>query len=102
MTAPSARQLTILEQARRDVRDALRYTRLQWGTEQRSRYRVRLNRAMRSLLDHPDLGVPRPDLFEGCRSLPAEQHVVFYRVAEDRVVVRVLHVRQDAVGKVTR
>jgi toxin ParE1/3/4 len=95
------RHLTLKPRARQDLRDALLFTRERWGAAQLSRYRVRLYEAMRTLIDYPELGQSRDDLFLGCRSLRVEQHMIFYRLTEtDIVVVRVLHVRQDAVGKV--
>ena len=95
------RRLTLKPQAQEDVREALHYTHQQWGAEQRSRYRVRLYETMRKLLDFPELGQPRDDLFPGCRSLRAEQHVIFYQITEGEIIVgRVLHVRQEAAGKV--
>ncbi|MEA2524608.1 MAG: toxin ParE1/3/4 [Thermomicrobiales bacterium] len=56
---------------------------------------------MRTLLDYPELGKPRDDLFPGCRNLLVERHIIFYRVTDDEIVVsRLLHVRQDATGNV--
>lgn len=98
----SARRLrrTLKPRAQDDVRDALHDTRQQWGADQRRRYRDRLYGVMRQLLDFPELGQARDDLFPGCRGLRAKHHVIFYRIAEDEIVVgRVLHVRQDATGK---
>jgi toxin ParE1/3/4 len=83
------------------VREILRYTARQWGPRQRARYPAQLHHAMRPLLDFPERGWPRDEYFPGCRGLPVEQHVVFYRLTDDEVVVvRVLHGSQDAVGKV--
>lgn len=57
---------------------------------------------MRSLLDYPELGPSRNDLFLGCRSLATEEHVIFYRVIGDEIIVgRVLHDSQQPAGKVT-
>ena len=85
----------------RTRQDALLYTCEQWGEEQRRRYRARLYDGMRRLVDYPELGPARDDLYPGCRSFHIEQHVIFYEVTETEIVVgRVLHVRQDAAGKV--
>ena len=57
---------------------------------------------MRALLDHPELGMPRDDLFRGCRGRTVERHVVYYRITDDEIIVgRVLHSGQDPSGKVT-
>jgi toxin ParE1/3/4 len=101
MSARSRRRLTIREAAKRDIDDALLCTRTRWGIDQRRRYRARLYQAMRSLLDYPELGASRDDLFPGCRNLPVEHHVVFYHVVDDEIVVgRILHTSQDPTGKV--
>lgn len=95
------RRLTITPDARQDIRDVLRYTRERWGTEQQRRYRAHLYEEMRKLVRFPELGQPRDDLFVGCRMLPVEQHIVFYRMVEnDAVVGRVLHVRRNALSQV--
>lgn len=102
MSAPS-RQLTLTSRAREDVRQALLFTRHRWGEQQRRRYRLSLGAAMRRLLDYPDLGQPRDDLYPGCQAFNVGRHVIFYRQTEEEVIIgRVLHVRQEAQGKVTR
>jgi toxin ParE1/3/4 len=94
--------LIITPDARADINGIRLYTQQRWGIDQRRRYGARLRQAMRSLLDHPELGPARDDLYPGCRGLLVEQHVVFYRIADDQIVVgRVLHTSQDPAGKVT-
>jgi toxin ParE1/3/4 len=94
-------RLTLKPRARLDVRNALLYTRERRGAEQRSRYRARLYEGMHRLLDFPELGEQRDDVFPGCRTLRVDQHIVFYRIAEREIVVsRVLHFRQNAIGQV--
>jgi toxin ParE1/3/4 len=47
--------------------------------------------------DYPLVGQARDNLFPGCRSVQAEQHVIYYYQSETEiVVVRILHGRQDA------
>jgi toxin ParE1/3/4 len=97
----SNRRLRLLDQARADVREILRFTARHWGSRQRARYSAQLHQAMNSLLDYPERGRTRDEYFPGCRGLPVEQHVVFYHLTDDEViVVRVLHGNQDAAGKV--
>jgi len=56
---------------------------------------------MANLIEFPELGQPRDDLFPGCRQRRVEQHVLFYPLTEEKVIVdRVLHVRQEAAGRV--
>jgi toxin ParE1/3/4 len=102
MSARSRRRLTIREAAKRDIDDILVYTRTRWGVDQRRRYGAQLKKAIRSLLDYPELGPPRNDLFPGCRNLPLEHHVVYYHLDGDEIVIgRVLHSSQDPTGKVS-
>jgi toxin ParE1/3/4 len=97
----SIHKLQLTEDARADLRDIRRSTAQRWGVQQRDAYYAKLIKAMRSLLDYPELGPLRDDLYLGCRSLAAEQHVIFYRVIGDEIVVgRVLHGSQEPVGKV--
>jgi len=95
------KRLAITVSAKRDIDDALLYTQRRWGTEQRRRYRVQLYQAMRSLNDFPERGQARNEYYLGCRCLPVEQHVVFYYLTDDTIVIdRVLHANQDAAGKI--
>ncbi len=42
---------------------------------------------MRSLLDHPELGTARDDLFPGCQNLLVQQHLVFYSITDDEILI---------------
>jgi toxin ParE1/3/4 len=95
----SGRKLRLTADARADIRSILRYTARQWGIRQRDIYHAALLEGMDKLLRHPALGEERTDLFDGCRALRVEHHLLFYRIAETGIVVgRVLHVRQMATG----
>ncbi len=95
------RRIVLKPQARDDLHGALLQTRRQWGAGQRVRYKSLLYEAMRGLVDYPERGRTRDELFRGCRSLPAGEHVLYYHVTDDEaVIVRVLHGRQDAEAKV--
>ena len=50
------------------------------------------------------IGQSRDDLFAGCREIHVEQHLIYLHLVESGTleVVRILHQRQDAGGKVTR
>ncbi len=98
---PSRRRLHLTADAQADLRSILRYTARQWDIRQRDIYRGHLDEGMNTLLEFPDRGHERDDLYPGCRALRVKQHVLYYRLTETHVIVgRVLHVRQDAVGKV--
>jgi toxin ParE1/3/4 len=101
MSVPRRRRIIIEETARLDIQDILLYTREHWGIEQRHRYRRQLSNAMHALIDHPERGRPRDEYFPGCRSIVMEQHVIFYRLTNEEIIIgRVLHHSQDASGKV--
>jgi toxin ParE1/3/4 len=96
-------RLVVDENAQADLQDALVFTQLRWGVEQRRTYRAQLYRAMRSLLDFPELGPARFDIFPGCRVLPVGEHVIYYRLENEQneiVVGRLLHRSRDPYGKV--
>ena len=83
------------------MRAALLYTREQWGAEARARYKATIYGSMRELIDFPKIGIARDELYAGSRSRLAGQHVIYYHVAEDQiVVVRLLHGHQDPASKV--
>jgi len=101
MSARKRFRLTIRAAAAHDIEDILIHTGDQWGSGQRRRYRSDLRRGMRSLLDYPEIGPERFDLFQGCRSLVVKRHVIFYAATDAEVIVlRVLHESQDPSGKV--
>src|SRR5215212_9466438 len=97
----SDRKLRVTADARADVRSILRYTAQQWGIQQRDIYHSQLYEGMNNLLRYPEFGEARDDLFEGCRALRVEHHMIHYRVTDKEIVVgRVLHVRQDATSTI--
>ena len=85
-------------QAERDYENILLYTERTWGEEQSATYQASIAQALSALRDHPQAGRPRDDLFPGCRSIRAEQHVIYFHQprAGEIKVLRILHHRQDA------
>jgi toxin ParE1/3/4 len=74
------------------------YTAQQWGSAQGESYSEEIDRALAELGEHPHVGRPRDDVRPGLRSLRVEQHVIYYRVDADSVIVlRVLHRKMDAI-----
>jgi len=91
------RRLILAPEAKRDLRDILLYTGRRWDTDQRSRYKAKLDHALRDLIQFPARGPSRDDISTGLRGLPVEAHVIFYRVDEQAItVVRILHGAMDA------
>jgi toxin ParE1/3/4 len=82
--------------ARRDVRTIPRYSRQMWGEAQRNAYRRALDEAFETLATYPLVGQAREDLRPGLRSLPVRQHLIFYRVGPQTVmVIRKLQAQMD-------
>ena len=89
--------------ARRDLRSVALYTLRVWGIERQASYRAALEGAFTMLREYPGSGRPRDDLFPGCRSIQAQQHVIYYNQPDATTIVvqRILHSRQDASAAVT-
>ncbi len=92
----TSRQLTLAPAAKTDLKDIYQHGLRQWGQAQSDSYLETLKNKLWSLTEQPLMGTERPELLPGIRSLPIESHILFYRVASDRVeIIRVLHGRQD-------
>ncbi len=91
-----AHQLVIAPAAKADLKDIYQYGLRQWGQAQSDSYLENLKDLFWSLTEQPLMGVERPELLPGARSLPVESHTLFYRVSTNTVeIIRVLHGRQD-------
>ncbi len=102
----SARKLAVRlsREADRDVLDILLYTRRTWGKTHQSAYRAVIYQALDMLSRHSQAGRPRDHLFPGCRSIQAEQNIIYFHQprAGEIEVLRILHHhhRQDANAEV--
>ena len=96
----SAIQLT--PQADRDYENILLYTERTWGEKHSATYSASIAQALTALRDHPRASRPQDDLFPGCRSIQAEQHVIYFHQPGpgEIEVLRILHHRQDASAEV--
>ena len=96
----SSRRLDLTDAAEQDIRGILRSTRSRWGDRRANAYERQLTDALEQLLRYPQLGRRADHFASDLRVHTVGQHVVFYR-AIDRVVtvVRLLHVRMDAVSE---
>ena len=93
----SGRRLEFTARARRDIRSLLRYSLETCGAKSRDEYARALDEATLHLVDYPEMGYARPDLFTGARALTVEHHIVYYRVESGTIrIVRVLHEKSDA------
>ena len=91
-----AHQLVIAPAAKTDLKEIYQYGLRHWGQAKSDSYLVKLKAHFWSLTRQALIGVERPELLPGIRSLVVESHTLFYRVTADRVeIIRVLHGRQD-------
>lgn len=91
-----AHQLVIASAVKADLKETYRYGLRQWGQAQSDSYLENMKDQFWLLTEQPLLGVERPELLPGTRSLVIESHALFYRVTTDKVeIIRVLHGRQD-------
>ncbi|WP_127477545.1 type II toxin-antitoxin system RelE/ParE family toxin [Sulfurivermis fontis] len=89
-------QLVIAPTAINDLKDIYQYGLRQWGQAQSESYLSTIKNQFWLLTQHPLMGTERPELLPGARSLPIENHTLFYRVIANKVeIIRVLHGRQD-------
>jgi toxin ParE1/3/4 len=71
----------------------------EWGLVRAEKYILGLHRTFQVLTDFPDLGRDASNLRPGYRTMETASHSVFYRKAENVVlIVRVLHQRMDFRG----
>lgn len=95
------RPLSLTGRALKDMAGIVAYTDRTWGETQADIYEDELNSVFELIQTSPEMSRERPELFAGCRSRPAEQHVIYFRIREDVISVhRVLHHKQDPTGKV--
>ena len=85
---PSSRRVRLTSEARDDLRELLQYSLQRWGATQRDEYKVLIRRSLRDLAEFPGIGRSRDDLAPGLRSHPVGQHIVFYRVTGNTLLVR--------------
>jgi len=95
MSSPN--RVVLLTPDAQDDLEAIRlYTRQEWGEQQEAIYQAALLQAFATLGENPALGRPRRDLASDLHAYLVRQHVVYYRTAQDAVIViRILHGRTD-------
>ncbi|MEE9493089.1 MAG: type II toxin-antitoxin system RelE/ParE family toxin [Gammaproteobacteria bacterium] len=91
-----AHQLVIAPATKNDLKSIYHYGLRQWGQAQSVNYMAAIKDQFWSLTEHPLMGIERPELLPYTRSLPIQNHILFYRVTDNRIeVIRILHSRQD-------
>jgi toxin ParE1/3/4 len=90
-------RLVVSEEAAVDLDDILAYSVREWGAAQGVDYVRAINEAFGKLTAGTLSGTRADDLAPGLRRLVAGSHVVWFRVADDQLlVIRVLHQSRDA------
>jgi len=93
---PSDHRLVLTAEAESHIAGIWQSVAETWGEGQAEDYTNMVLEKLLHLTHFPFLGRSRPDLSAELRSLVMGQHVAFYRVTLDAVIVRrVLHSRQD-------
>jgi toxin ParE1/3/4 len=94
------RKLRLTDEAESDLADILTYTLTRWGESQMYAYSEMIFDTLHQLLDFPERGISRSALQHELRSCPIGEHIAFYRIADNEIVVRrILHSRQKATRK---
>lgn len=76
--------------------DIWQYAFERWGVEQADVYLDAIDRGIRQLVDHPEVGAKRDEVRHGYRVLFIGHHAIYYVVTPAVVrIVRVLHGRMD-------
>lgn len=83
-------------EADHDLEHIYEYALAKFGVEQAVSYVISFDNVFEKLLADPHLGRKRPEIFKDLRSIVKEDHIVFYRILEDRIrIVRILSARRD-------
>lgn len=86
----------LTELAKQDLRSIGRYTQQTWGREQRNIYLSKLDASFHLLAHSPTLGRACDDIRDGYRKYHIGRHLIFYREADEGIVIiRILHDRMD-------
>jgi toxin ParE1/3/4 len=95
--SPHNLRLSLSPRAKGDFGAILALSEQIWGKAQRDIYRTKLDDALRRLAEFPEAGRSREELGPGLRSVPVEQHVIYYRVRGSWLRVEpILHQRMNA------
>jgi toxin ParE1/3/4 len=88
--------LLIAPQAQQDIISILRYTGETWGKEQLLIYRNKLDEALKTIGQNPEIGHRSSELSATYRLYLVGSHVVVYRTQDEVIsVVRILHQRMS-------
>ncbi len=79
-----------------DMKDIGRYTRKNWGREQRDRYLSKLDHCFQMIAHRPEIGKACDYIRPGYRKYHIGRHLIFYRQDGTYLeIIRILHDRMD-------
>ncbi|MFT7087033.1 MAG: toxin ParE1/3/4 [Rickettsiales bacterium] len=85
-------QISLSCKAKEDLREIAIYTYLNWSKNLSESYLRKIDQFIGLLLDYPRLRKKQSNLFLGCPTLRAEEHIIFYLIDEPKIeIVRILH-----------
>lgn len=83
-------------EAEQDIDQIFDYTEITYGFAQAVDYVNAFESTFERLIQHPFVGLERSEIRQGLRSIPKEEHVVFYRILDDRIrIIRILYGNRD-------
>jgi toxin ParE1/3/4 len=83
-------------QARNQIRDIGRFSKLRFGAYQAKAYHAGLERTFELLADFPKMGAAADELLIGARRFRFQSHIVFYTEDGDSILIRALfHAAQN-------
>jgi len=84
--------ILLRKRAEEDLKAIAEYTIRTWGLEQAERYLLSIRDCCHLLAERPALGRACDSISQGLRRIEHAEHIIFYRVLADGVIVsRVLH-----------
>ncbi len=96
MTNDRLKSFLLSNDADADLDEIFDYTESEYDFNQASKYLSNLDSLFEKLVENPNLGRERKELTKGVYSIVEQEHIIFYEIREDYVlIVRVLHGRRD-------
>ena len=90
----------LLRAAESDLDEIAVYTIAKHGVQQAKVYRDRLLKAFEAIAEHPEIGTGQNHILPELRRLVHESHAIYYRVADNEIVVmRLLGPGQDPLSQ---
>ncbi|MEL6722478.1 MAG: type II toxin-antitoxin system RelE/ParE family toxin [Pseudomonadota bacterium] len=91
-------QLTISDQARRDIEDIYTYSYQKFGQQKARQYIRQIEQRIYQIRDNPKLSKNLNFIKQDLRCIIIFSHVIYYLAKpEELIILRVLHQNQDAI-----